>query len=176
MHFFVKTQSLRALLWQRRQYKKNPQRSRQSLVHSWGRQRRSLLQKQLYRNQALAILSPVITDAQTLLSHWFPTFRAYRYLFKGRFPLRRIRPRDQAMCYQGMRGSKSKMKASVYWRTLGQFWKLNQVQLFATRMSENQSVCFFSMIEHAIVPVRATKFAEVETGLKARYWWGGSRI
>ena len=130
MHFFVKTQSLRALLWQRRQYKKNPQRSRQSLVHSWGRQRRSLLQKQLYRNQALAILSPVITDAQTLLSHWFPTFRAYRYLFKGRFPLRRIRPRDQAMCYQGMRGSKSKMKASVYWRTLGQFWKLNQVQLF----------------------------------------------
>ena len=32
-------------------------------------------------------------------------------------------------------------------------------------MSENQSVCFFSMLELAIVPVRATKFAEVETGL-----------
>ena len=38
---------------------------------------------------------------------------------------------------------------------------------FATRMSENQSDCFFSMLEHATVPVRATKFAEVETGLKA---------
>ena len=33
-------------------------------------------------------------------------------------------------------------------------------------MSENQSVCFFSMIEHAIVPVRAIKFVEVETGLR----------
>ena len=32
-------------------------------------------------------------------------------------------------------------------------------------MSENQSDCFFSMLEHAIVPVRATKFAEVETDL-----------
>ena len=32
-------------------------------------------------------------------------------------------------------------------------------------MSENQSDCFFSMLEHAAVPVRATKFAEVETGL-----------
>ena len=49
---------------------------------------------------------------------------------KGRFPLRRIRPRDQAIGYQGMRSSKSKLKASVYWRTRGQFWKLNQVQLF----------------------------------------------
>ena len=36
---------------------------------------------------------------------------------------------------------------------------------FATRISENQSDCFFSMLEHATVPVRATKFAEVETGL-----------
>ena len=36
---------------------------------------------------------------------------------------------------------------------------------FATWMSENQSDCFFSMLEYAIVPVRATKFAEVETGL-----------
>ena len=36
---------------------------------------------------------------------------------------------------------------------------------FATRMNENQSNCFFSMLEHATVPVRATKFAEVETGL-----------
>ena len=33
-------------------------------------------------------------------------------------------------------------------------------------MSENQSNCFFSMLEHATVPVRATKFAEVETGFK----------
>ena len=31
---------------------------------------------------------------------------------------------------QGMRSLKSKLKASVYWRTRGQFWKLNQVQLF----------------------------------------------
>ena len=36
---------------------------------------------------------------------------------------------------------------------------------FATRMSENQSDRFFSMLEHATVSVRATKFAEVETGL-----------
>ena len=49
---------------------------------------------------------------------------------KGRFPLRRVRPRDQAMGYQGMRSSKSKLKASVYWRMQGQFWKLSQVQLF----------------------------------------------
>ena len=33
-------------------------------------------------------------------------------------------------------------------------------------MSESQSDYFFSMLEHAIVPVRATKFAEVETSLK----------
>ena len=33
-------------------------------------------------------------------------------------------------------------------------------------MSEGQSDFFFSMLEHAIVPVRATEFAEVETGLK----------
>ena len=32
-------------------------------------------------------------------------------------------------------------------------------------MSENQSDCFFSMLEHATVPVRETKFAEMETGL-----------
>ena len=32
-------------------------------------------------------------------------------------------------------------------------------------MSENQPDCFFSMLEHATVPVRATKFTEVETGL-----------
>ena len=32
-------------------------------------------------------------------------------------------------------------------------------------MSESQSDRFFSMLEHAIVPVRATKFAEVEIGL-----------
>ena len=30
-------------------------------------------------------------------------------------------------------------------------------------MSESQSDRFFSMLEHAIVPVRDTKFAEVET-------------
>ena len=33
-------------------------------------------------------------------------------------------------------------------------------------MSESQSDCFFSMLDHAIAPVRVTKFAEVETGLK----------
>ena len=32
--------------------------------------------------------------------------------------------------YQGTCSSKSKLKASVYWRTRDQFWKLNQVQLF----------------------------------------------
>ena len=32
-------------------------------------------------------------------------------------------------------------------------------------MSDSQSDRFFSMLEHAIVPVRATEFAEVETGL-----------
>ena len=32
--------------------------------------------------------------------------------------------------YQGMRSLKSKLKASVYWRTRSQFWKLNQLQLF----------------------------------------------
>ena len=32
--------------------------------------------------------------------------------------------------YQGMCSSKSKLKASVYWWTCSQFWKLNQVQLF----------------------------------------------
>ena len=37
------------------------------------------------------------------------------------------RARDQGMGYQSMRSSKSKLKASVYWRTRGQFWKLNQV-------------------------------------------------
>ena len=41
------------------------------------------------------------------------------------------------------------------------------LEVFATRMSESQSDCFFSMLEHAIVPVHATKFAEVETGLQA---------
>ena len=35
--------------------------------------------------------------------------------------------------YQGMRSLKSKLKASVYWRTRGQFWKLNQVQLFCNQ-------------------------------------------
>ena len=35
-------------------------------------------------------------------------------------------------------------------------------------MSESQSDCFFLMLEHAIVPVRATEFAEVETGLKEK--------
>ena len=49
---------------------------------------------------------------------------------KGGFPLRRTRPRDQAMGYEGMRSSKPEQKASVYWRTRGHFWKLNQVQLF----------------------------------------------
>ena len=44
----------------------------------------------------------------------------------------------------------------------GRWIKFN---FFATRVSENQLDCFFSMLEHATVPVRATKFAEVETGL-----------
>ena len=33
-------------------------------------------------------------------------------------------------------------------------------------MSDDQSDCFFSMLEHGIVLVHATKFAKVETGLK----------
>ena len=40
-----------------------------------------------------------------------PLLQADQY--KGRFPLRRIRPHDQAMGYQGMRSSKSKLKAYV---------------------------------------------------------------
>ena len=35
-------------------------------------------------------------------------------------------------------------------------------------MSESQSDFFFSMLEHAIIPVRATEFSEVETGLKQK--------
>ena len=50
--------------------------------------------------------------------------------YEGRFPLRPIRPCDQATSSQGMRSSKSKLKASVCWQTHNQFWKLNQVQLF----------------------------------------------
>ena len=46
---------------------------------------------------------------------------------------------------------------------------------FATRMSESQSD-FFSMLEHAIVPVRATEFAEVETGLKGGTTPTGNRL
>ena len=46
------------------------------------------------------------------------------------FHFGKIRSRDQAIGYLGMRSSKSKLKASVYWRTRGQFRKLNQVQLF----------------------------------------------
>ena len=37
---------------------------------------------------------------------------------------------------------------------------------FATKMSDSELDRIFSMLEHAIVPVRATKFVEVETGLK----------
>ena len=57
---------------------------------------------------------------------------------------RRIRPRDQAMGYLGMRSLKSKVKRSVYWRKRGQFWKLNQVQLFSRPESAtaNQIACF----------------------------------
>ena len=36
-------------------------------------------------------------------------------------------------------------------------------------MSESQSGFFFPMLEHAIVPVRATEFAEVETGLNRAF-------
>ena len=62
----------------------------------------------------------------------------------------RIRPRDQAIGYQGM-------------RTRGQFWKLNQVQLFRDQNERNP---IRLLLFNAIVPVRVTKFAEVETGLK----------
>ena len=46
-------------------------------------------------------------------------------------------------------------------------------------MSESQSDFFFSMLEHAIAPVRATEFAEVETGFKGVfiiYERGGVKI
>ena len=56
--------------------------------------------------------------------------------------------------------SKSKLKASAV--SSGSWIKFN---FFATRMSEYQSDCFFSTLEYATVPVRANKFAEVETGL-----------
>ena len=36
-------------------------------------------------------------------------------------------------------------------------------------MSGSQSDCFFLKLDHAIIPVRATKFAEVEIGLKIVY-------
>ena len=36
-------------------------------------------------------------------------------------------------------------------------------------MSDSQSDRFFSMLEHAIVPVRATELNEVETDVNARY-------
>ena len=65
-----------------------------------------------------------------------------------------------------MRSSKSKLKASVYWRTRSHFWKLNQVQLFCDQNERKPIRFFFLMLEYAIVPVRATEFAEVETGLK----------
>ena len=59
------------------------------------------------------------------------------------------------MGYLGMRSSiqsKSKLKASVHWQTRGQFWKLNQVQLFRDQ-NERQPI---RSLEHAIVSVRAT--------------------
>ena len=40
-------------------------------------------------------------------------------------------------------------------------------------MGKSQSDFFFSMLEHVIVPVRTTEFAEVETGLNAdqiKFW------
>ena len=86
-----------------------------------------------------------------------------RLMYKGRFPLRRIRPRDQAMGYQGMRSSKPKLKASVYSRTRGQFWKLNQVQLFREQ-NERKPV---TLLPRACNRTGSRdKFAEVETGLK----------
>ena len=60
-----------------------------------------------------------------------------------------------------MRSLKSKLKASVYWRTRGQFWKLNQVQLFCDQ-NERKLIGFLFFNEHAIVPVRATEFDEVQ--------------
>ena len=81
---------------------------------------------------------------------------------KGRFPLRPIRSRDQTMDYLGMRSSKSKLKASVHWRTRDLFWKLIQVQLFRDQ-NERQPI---AMLEHAIVPVGATQFPEMETSLR----------
>ena len=44
---------------------------------------------------------------------------------------------------------------------------LIKFNFFATRMSESQSDFVFSMLGHAIVPVRATEFAEVETDLNS---------
>ena len=68
-----------------------------------------------------------------------------------------------------MRSSKSKLKASVYWRTSGQFWKLNQVQLFRDQ-NERQPIRSFLFNVKACdrTAVRATEFAEVETGLKRK--------
>ena len=44
-----------------------------------------------------------------------------------------------------MRSSKSKLKASVYWRTRGQFWKLNQVQLFRDQNERRPNqIAFFN--------------------------------
>ena len=83
---------------------------------------------------------------------------------KGGFPLPRIRPRDQAIGYQSMRSSNSKLKASVYWRTRGQFWKLNQVQLFCNHNERK--------------PIRLLLFnarACGRTGSRDQIRWSGSR-
>ena len=56
-------------------------------------------------------------------------------------------------------------KRFIHWRTRGQFWKLNQVQLFRDQNERKPIRLLLFNQEHAIVPVRATNFAEVETGL-----------
>ena len=73
-------------------------------------------------------------------------------------------PRDQAMGYQGMRSSKSKLKASVYWRTRGQFWKLNQVQLFRDQ-NERKPIRFL------LFNARACD----HTGSRVQIRWSGNR-
>ena len=87
---------------------------------------------------------------------------------KCRFPFRRIQPRDQVTGLSGHAQLEIQAESERFTGeravSSGSWIKFN---FFATRMSENQADCFFSMLEHAIVPVRATKFAEVETGLKS---------
>ena len=63
-----------------------------------------------------------------------------------------------------MRSSKSKLKASVYWRTRGQFWKLNQVYIFCDQNKRK--------------PIRLLLFnarACDRTGSRNQIRWSGNR-